>query len=230
MSRVTPFTGLPASVTVPSVGGISPDMMLSNVDLPQPLGPTMVMNSPAATSNEMLSTALMTRSRAKKRLLMPFKTSIGRPAGCAGRCGSPERRNGVDLDHQLGLREAPHLDCGAGRHGMGVVFHSHVGVLEVLVDIGDIGIRADEVVEGGAGSFQRRLDVFQRLPQLRAHVVDADDPAVLVTGKLSGDEDEAPRLDADDMRVEHAVVDATLMQRRGLDVPTVDRQRDLLAG
>src|SRR5262249_52680986 len=41
----------------PDEGAISPAAMLSKVDLPQPVGPTMATNSPAATAREARSTA-----------------------------------------------------------------------------------------------------------------------------------------------------------------------------
>ena len=44
-SGLGPSTGLPSTVTVPSVGTSRPPMMFKSVDLPQPDGPTTVMNS-----------------------------------------------------------------------------------------------------------------------------------------------------------------------------------------
>src|SRR6478736_278482 len=41
----------------PEEGAISPAATLSKVDLPQPVGPTIAMNSPAATASEASSTA-----------------------------------------------------------------------------------------------------------------------------------------------------------------------------
>src|SRR5947207_14705132 len=103
-SRVTPCTGLPSSCTVPSVGRMRPDTILRIVDFPQPLGPTMVRNSPSLTSSDIPWTALMTRSRAKNRLPMFWSLSTGRPLQGAADARSRDRRDGVDLDHQLGLR------------------------------------------------------------------------------------------------------------------------------
>src|SRR6516162_9680071 len=77
-SRVTPCTGLPSSSTVPLVGRMRPDTILRIVDFPQPLGPTIVTNSPLATSSDIRWTALMTRSRAKNRLLMFLRLSTDR--------------------------------------------------------------------------------------------------------------------------------------------------------
>ena len=47
-----PSTRRPSSVTSPAVGSSRPAMHFSSVVLPQPDGPTMHTNSPAATSND----------------------------------------------------------------------------------------------------------------------------------------------------------------------------------
>ena len=52
-----PCTGVPSSRTSPAVGSSSPATHLSSVVLPQPDGPTMQTNSPAATSNDRSPTA-----------------------------------------------------------------------------------------------------------------------------------------------------------------------------
>jgi hypothetical protein len=52
-----PVIGAPPRRISPAVGGMKPAMMLSSVDLPQPLGPTMQMNSEAAMSKLTVSTA-----------------------------------------------------------------------------------------------------------------------------------------------------------------------------
>src|SRR5688572_7286064 len=61
-SRPGPVTGRPSTSTLPRVGVTRPARMPSSVDLPQPLGPTMVRNSPAGTSRSRPSRA-STRSR-----------------------------------------------------------------------------------------------------------------------------------------------------------------------
>jgi hypothetical protein len=52
-----PATRSPPIVIVPRVGIFRPVASFMKVDLPQPEGPTMAMNSPAPTCSEMSSTA-----------------------------------------------------------------------------------------------------------------------------------------------------------------------------
>ena len=54
MGRVT---ARPATTTRPAVAGRSPEMILSSVDLPQPLGPTSATSSPRSTAKEMSRSA-----------------------------------------------------------------------------------------------------------------------------------------------------------------------------
>src|SRR5215470_20228185 len=49
-SGTSPATRLPSMLTEPAVGTISPAMISSSVDLPQPDGPTTEKNSPAVSS------------------------------------------------------------------------------------------------------------------------------------------------------------------------------------
>jgi hypothetical protein len=60
----------------PSVGAIKPDTMFRIVDLPHPLGPTKVRNSPAATSSVMPSIAATTFSVLTNRFAMPSILNI----------------------------------------------------------------------------------------------------------------------------------------------------------
>ena len=53
-----PSTFSPLTYTAPAVGFSSPARMDSSVDLPQPLGPTMLMNSPLSMENDMFSRAV----------------------------------------------------------------------------------------------------------------------------------------------------------------------------
>jgi hypothetical protein len=52
-----PVTGLPSIRMRPREGMRSPVVSFMNVDLPQPEGPTMAMNSPSRTCRSMASTA-----------------------------------------------------------------------------------------------------------------------------------------------------------------------------
>ena len=52
-----PVTGAPPMWMRPWLGIFSPVVSFMKVDLPQPEGPTMAMNSPSPTCSEMSSTA-----------------------------------------------------------------------------------------------------------------------------------------------------------------------------
>ena len=52
-----PVTSSPSSWTVPRDGSSRPDTIFMSVDLPQPEGPTIEMNSPVRTDSVMSSTA-----------------------------------------------------------------------------------------------------------------------------------------------------------------------------
>src|SRR5882757_1918501 len=66
-----PVTRRPSTSTRPLLGGISPETMLSTVDLPQPDGPTMVTIAPSGTSKLKSETAT-TASRSRGRKTMPI--------------------------------------------------------------------------------------------------------------------------------------------------------------
>jgi hypothetical protein len=59
-----PLTRAPSTSIVPVVGGISPDTSISNVLLPQPLGPTIETNSPAAIARSISASACTSSPRA----------------------------------------------------------------------------------------------------------------------------------------------------------------------
>src|SRR5689334_16297674 len=75
MRRLTPRTSTPLKRKVPSVGTVSPDIRLSRVDFPQPLGPTMVTNSPLAMVSDAFSTATRGRSALPANRLVSSMTS-----------------------------------------------------------------------------------------------------------------------------------------------------------
>src|ERR1700689_2507676 len=68
-------------------------MMLNKVDLPQPDGPITARNSPGATVNDTLSSALTPSSALPKRMTMSSTTSS---AGPLSACGSGITRSAVD--------------------------------------------------------------------------------------------------------------------------------------
>jgi hypothetical protein len=73
----TPRTGAPSTSKSPPVTGTSPAIALSSVDLPQPLGPTIATNSPAATSKLARSTATVVRPRAAYAMWTSRSAIIG---------------------------------------------------------------------------------------------------------------------------------------------------------
>src|SRR3984885_12465627 len=58
--------------------------MFNKVDLPQPDGPITAKNSPGATSNVTLSSAVRPSSAAPKRIVMASTARIGGAAACTG--------------------------------------------------------------------------------------------------------------------------------------------------
>src|SRR3954465_15021361 len=78
-------TGLPSPPTVPALGGSRPETRERVVDLPQPVGPTMVTNSPAATSRV---TSVMGVTGSPVRVANFFvadrREIAGRPGGGGG--------------------------------------------------------------------------------------------------------------------------------------------------
>ena len=56
--RLSPVSGKPKMFTLPAAGASRPAAILSSVDLPQPVGPTIATNSPSPTLNVARSTAV----------------------------------------------------------------------------------------------------------------------------------------------------------------------------
>src|ERR1700709_2331009 len=72
-----PVMGFPIKRTTPSLGLVNPDTRLRTVDFPQPLGPTMVINSPSETVRFVSDSAVTMRSRAQKRFAPPSISRTG---------------------------------------------------------------------------------------------------------------------------------------------------------
>src|SRR4029077_10962030 len=105
-------------------------MILNSVDLPQPEGPMIETNSPAAMENDTSSTAVITPSAVGNRLLMR-STSSRRDSGAGDATSAPcspeltrarpvpasSRRN-LDQFRQLFLRQRRccELECHGVRH------------------------------------------------------------------------------------------------------------------
>src|SRR5258706_7757939 len=73
----------PSMVMVPEVGGVRPATIRSVVVLPQPDAPTIVKNSPPATSNDARSTAVTSPSTAENRLVRSRAQSAASAIGRA---------------------------------------------------------------------------------------------------------------------------------------------------
>src|SRR5690242_16156657 len=125
---------------------------------------------------------------------------------------SIQHRDRLDLDHQVGMRQAPHLDGRAGRQRLAEDAGPHVGMLEELVDVGDVGRGLDQVVGGRAGLRQRDTQVLAHLADLRTHVARTDDVAVAVARELAGDEHQALSRRHDHVRVQHVILELALKQ------------------
>src|SRR5262249_55886649 len=118
-------TGRPSTVAVPVVGGLRPATIRSNVDLPQPLGPTSTRNSPRPTVNEIsrsASTAPLCAS-----YVIPTRSSAMKSGGVViapGRATPPSEwlshaLRQLDLRQELVRIDRLALDLGR---------HVHVGV------------------------------------------------------------------------------------------------------
>src|SRR6186997_1220494 len=98
------FTTLPPIVSLPSVMSSSPAIIRSAVDLPQPEGPTRIMNSPSPTSRLMSLTA---SEPSAKTLVIPSRVisdiagslSLDGPGGEAGDDAALEEEDEDDDRH-----------------------------------------------------------------------------------------------------------------------------------
>src|SRR5262249_44850822 len=92
--------------------------------------------------------------------------------------------DGLDLHHQVRMRQTRHLDRGAGRQRLAEYLVTDLGMLEELVDVGDVGRGLHQVRQAGARGLERDAQILPDLTDLRAHVAGADDAPVVVTRKL----------------------------------------------
>src|SRR6266481_1674121 len=145
-----PVTRRPSTSTSPLLGRISPETMLSTVDLPQPDGPTMVTIAPSGTS-KLKSCSATTGSRSRGRKTMP--TSARRilagggamsAASGTGERGLPAQHARLDLAHDQA--EQPGDDGERDQAG------EHAGGVEAR------GARRDEIAEPVVGGEDLRHD------------------------------------------------------------------------
>src|ERR1700735_4958134 len=126
-------------------------MMLNKVDLPQPDGPITARNSPGATVNDTLSSAVTPSSALPKRMTMSSATSS---AGPLSACGSGVTRLLVDtaaMVWPIGV-----LISGARhrlRHDRGIArLDSHIDHGDVAgVDFGNRLLQRRREIGGGCG-------------------------------------------------------------------------------
>jgi hypothetical protein len=79
---VIPSTGFPPTLTVPALGRSSPATIVSEVDLPHPLGPTTAQNFPAPTVISKSRTAVNSDpDGVAKRFVTPFNSICAAGAG-----------------------------------------------------------------------------------------------------------------------------------------------------
>ena len=115
------------------------------------------------------------------------------------------------------MRQSAYLNgCARGQTDAEIVVPD-IDVFEELVDVGHEGRGLDQVVERGAGGFERVLQVLADLFDLRAHIAGADNVAVLVARQLAGNKHELFAGGNDDMGIEYVAADIALEQRIRLD-------------
>src|SRR5688572_17548932 len=124
-----------------------------------------------------------------------------------------------DLDEEVRVREPAHLHRGAGRQRRAEVAHAHLDVPEELLDVGDVGGGAHEVLEARAGRGEREAQVLAHLRDLRPHVALLHDVALAVAREKARDENERAALHRHHRRIERMAGDGPLEQRVRLDLP-----------
>src|ERR1700687_1645197 len=62
--------------------------------------------------------------------------------------------HGLDLPHQIRMRQSPHLDGGAGRKRLPENLMANLGMLEELIDVGDVGRRLHQVLQAEASGLE----------------------------------------------------------------------------
>src|SRR5690625_3066006 len=141
-------TSRPSTTTFPVSGESLPATMLSIVDLPAPVEPMTVVNSPGCSCREIPSRA--TRSLgvpAKKVFLTESSWSTSVPSRRRRRRGAPQRAQGADAPERAPLRQHQrddHEDGGDELHVVGVQAH-----LQGDLDGHAVEHRAERHREGG---------------------------------------------------------------------------------
>src|SRR5690348_16170972 len=128
-----PVTGAPITRTSPVVGLSRPVIMLSVVDLPQPVGPTIAMNSPLATDMLKSRNAIVALpSGEMKRHDTELNSMTGDSLETAWFIANPGKWPAPPLAAPVKAR-AP---AKAGTHGAGLFrLHERVGVGLRQIDV-----------------------------------------------------------------------------------------------
>src|SRR4029077_432348 len=97
-------------MTHPLSGFSKPAMMSSKVDLPQPLGPTMTMNSPSATSRETSSSACTVCRFCWNHFETCSTTSLAGGGPCSSSCSDIRdfRSSAPDQEHPAEIQPPSH--------------------------------------------------------------------------------------------------------------------------
>ena len=108
-------------------------------------------------------------------------------------------RGEFDLHAAAGVREALHFEEGAGGTALAEMTVADDSKFGEVGDVGEVGLRADDVGETHAGLSEDRGEQAENKFGLRGGVVRRDDSALRVEGKLAGDEKQrgGPEIDAD---------------------------------
>src|SRR5207247_9167491 len=113
--------------------------------------------------------------------------------------------------------KAPHFDRGTGRKGPKVL-HTHVNMLEELINVRHIRGRLHQIVESRPSRGECGLEIFAHLAELGAHVALPNDIALLVTRQLTGDKDGPSSFHGYHMGIQHMTVHDAREQCCSLDM------------
>jgi hypothetical protein len=98
------------------------------------------------------------KNKAPLRLLPVFAARANRELTLLNvRSRSIDDSDRLDFDHEVGVRQTPHLDGRTGRQGRAEIAQTHVAVILKLVKAADVGVGLDNVGEAGAGGFEQVL-------------------------------------------------------------------------
>src|SRR5688572_19178875 len=132
--------------------------------------------------------------------------------------GALQHCDRLDLDEPVGMRERAHFDQRRRGRVAREELLAHGNEVGAVADVGDVGVRLDDVAHGAALRLDERLDAAERLTRLRLEVARVEHAALLVVGHL-------PRQEQDRRRILHA---DPLRVRRGLEhalrAETLDRR------